>query len=93
MERLFVDTTACLYRLGYQAARAAGSVLMDPETVDLVRVTAEDDRAAWNHFCNRSDQRFSFTDCTSFVVMRRLGMSLALALDDDFRAEGFQVLP
>jgi len=91
---IFDETVSlCLYRLGHQAARTAGSVLMDPETVDLVRVTAEDDRAAWNHFCNRSDQRFSFTDCTSFVVMRRLGLSLALALDDDFRAEGFQVLP
>lgn len=83
----------CLYRLGHKAARTAGSVLMDPDIVDLVRITAEDEQAAWALFCNRSDHRFSFTDCTSFVVMRRLGLPNALALDDDFRAEGFEVVP
>lgn len=83
----------CLYRLGHKAARTAGSVLMDPDIVDLVRITAEDEQAAWTLFCNRSDHRFSFTDCTSFVVMRRLGLPKALALDDDFRAEGFEVVP
>ena len=83
----------CLYRLGHKAARTAGSVLMDPDIVDLVRITAEDEQAAWALFCNRSDHRFSFTDCTSFVVMRRLGLPKALALDDDFRVEGFEVVP
>lgn len=83
----------CLYRLGQKAARTAGSVLIDPDIVDLVRITAEDEQAAWALFCNRSDHRFSFTDCTSFVVMRRLGLPNALALDDDFRVEGFEVVP
>ncbi len=75
------------------AARTAGSVLMDPDTVDLVRVSVEHEQAAWSLFCDRSDHRFSFTDCTSFILMRRLGLSVALALDDDFRAEGFAVVP
>ena len=91
---IFDETVSlCLYRLGHAAARTAGSVLMDPDTVDLVRITSKDEQAAWTLFCHRSDQRFSFTDCTSFAVMRRLGLSAALALDDDFRAEGFRVVP
>jgi len=69
------------------------TLLIDPDTVDLVRVTVDDDLSAWTLFCNRDDHRFSFTDCTSFVVMRRIGLSTALALNDDFRAEGFQVVP
>src|SRR3990172_7426223 len=77
------------YRLGHQAARTIGSVLLDPNEVDVLRVTGNDERAAWELFCSRNDQRYCFTDCTSFSLMRRLGLSLALALDEDFRAEGF----
>jgi len=91
---IFDETVSlCLYRLGHHVARAVGSVLMDPNEVDLVRVTAEDEHAAWELFSNRSDQRYSFTDCTSFVVMRRLALPKALALDSDFSAEGFSVVP
>lgn len=83
----------CLYRLGHKAAQRVGSVLQAMETVDLIRVTPEDEQAAWALCCKRSDQRYSFTDCTSFELMRRLRIAGALALDDDFRAEGFQVVP
>ena len=83
----------CLYRLGHHAARAIGWVLMDPDEVDMIRVTIEDERAAWELFCNRPDQDYSFTDCTSFTLMRRLGLNTALALDADFSAEAFTVIP
>ncbi len=91
---IFDETISlCLYRLGHQAARSVGSVLLDPDEVDMVHITIEDERAAWELFCNRGDQRYSFTDCTSFVLMRRLGLTNALALDADFSAEGFAVVP
>ncbi len=83
----------CLYRMGHDVAVRAGRALMDPRAVDLVRLTAADEQAAWRLFCARGDQRFSFTDCTSFILMRRLGIDTALALDDDFRAEGFGMVP
>lgn len=83
----------CLYRLGHDVAQRIGAALLDSETIDLVRVTAEDEQAAWILFKKRSDQRYSFTDCTSFELMRRLRMTRALALDDDFRTEGFEVVP
>lgn len=83
----------CLYRLGHAAARAVGSVMQEPGAVDLVRIRSEDERDAWDLFCRCTDKRYSLTDCTSFVVMQRLQMTTALALDDDFRAEGFLVAP
>ena len=70
-----------------------GSVLMDPDEVDMVRVTSEDELMAWELFCNRTDQKYSFTDCTSFTLMHRLGLDTALALDTDFAAENFTVVP
>ena len=83
----------CLYRLGHAVAERVGAVLLDPDSVDLIRVTPEDEQMAWTLFRNRPDQRYSFTDCTSFALMRRLGIDAALALDEDFRAEGFRVMP
>ena len=56
-------------------------------------MTAADELAAWKLFLDRPDKRYSFTDCTSFALMRRLGIEVALALDDHFRQEGFEVLP
>jgi predicted nucleic acid-binding protein len=91
---IFDETISlCLHRLGHDAARRVGSVLLDPDTVDLICITPEGERAAWILFCRRADQRYSFTDCTSFELMRRLRITAALALDYDFRTEGFRVLP
>lgn len=49
--------------------------------------------AVWDLFQARGDKSYSFTDCTSFALMRRLGLEEAVALDADFRREGFRVLP
>jgi uncharacterized protein len=35
----------------------------------------------------------SLVDWTSFLVMRRRGISTAFTFDDDFRSQGFDVLP
>jgi len=87
---IFDETVSlCRFRLGHEVARVVGGVLMDPNDVDVVRVTAEDERTAWQRFCDRVDQRYSFTDCTSFALMTRLGLTTALALDADFSTEGF----
>jgi predicted nucleic acid-binding protein len=85
--------TLCRYRLDHRAAVRAGNVLRDPESVDLIGITVEDEQAAWELFETRRDQEYSFTDCTSFVLMRRLGITVAIAVDDDFEHEGFRVLP
>lgn len=91
---IFDETVSlCRYRLGHKIAQRVGALLMDGDVVDLIRVTPEDEQAAWRLFCSRSDQSYSFTDCTSFELMRRLQIATALALDEDFRAEGFQALP
>jgi predicted nucleic acid-binding protein len=85
--------TLCRYRLGHEAAVRVGETLHMPRVVELVRASHEDEQAAWRVFVERSDKRYSFTDCVSFVMMRRLGLGRAAALDDDFRREGFQVVP
>ena len=41
---------------------------------------------------NRSDKRWSLTDCISFVVMRQRGLSEALTADHHFEQAGFTAL-
>ena len=85
--------TLCARRLGHTAAVRLGEALLDARLVDFVRAGHEDETRAWDLFRRRSDKDYSFTDCVSFVVMRRLGITRAAALDEDFRGEGFVVLP
>ena len=91
---IFDETvTLCLYRLGHQVAATVGAVLLDPTIVDLLRLTPDDEQRAWALFLARPDKTYSYTDCTSFVVMRRLGLQRAVAIDIDFQREGFLLLP
>lgn len=85
--------TLCSSRLGHAVALLVGDTLQDADTVDLVRVSADDETRAWALFGERGDKHYSFTDCTSFVLMRRLGITQAATLDADFVREGFVVLP
>jgi hypothetical protein len=45
--------------------------------------------AAWQVFATFSDKRWSFTDCVSYAVMKRLQIAEAFALDEHFKQFGF----
>jgi hypothetical protein len=49
------DETVSLgrYRLVHNAAERVGGVLLDRNTVDLIRISPEDEKAAWTLFRNR----------------------------------------
>jgi uncharacterized protein len=75
-------------RLGHRRAITVGQTLLNPRLVELLHVNPVDERAAWELFERRDDKSYSFTDCTSFVVMRRQRLARAIALDAHFR-KGF----
>ena len=84
--------TLVRYRVGHAPAAGIGAVLREGSCCLLLTVEPQDVTAAWGQFTLESDQRYSFTDCTSFAVMRRLGLTTAAAIDDDFKRAGFTVL-
>ena len=46
---------------------------------------------AWGLFKQYRDKPLSFTDCTSFALMRKRGMRHVFSFDEDFRRLGFLV--
>jgi hypothetical protein len=80
-------------RMGYHKALGVGEVLHNSQIVLLERITHADEEAAWHLFQNRPDKKYSFTDCTSFILMHRLKLFNVLATDEHFRQENFSVFP
>jgi predicted nucleic acid-binding protein len=65
-----------------------GSARLVWEWIDPLRA-----ERARRWFFRWRDKAFSFTDCTSFVVMKELRLKVALTSDRHFRDAGFQVEP
>ncbi|WP_462322223.1 type II toxin-antitoxin system VapC family toxin [Halochromatium sp.] len=85
--------TLARYQLGWSVAHQFGSALRERRVARMERVTTEDEAAAWSIFQQQQDTHYSFTDCTSFALVRRLALPICLAIDPDFRAFGLRCLP
>lgn len=78
-------------RLGFEAAeRVIDEVL---PRLEVVMVDDELLAEGLTAFRASGTGRVSLVDRTSFAFMRREGLDTAIALDEDFRAAGFEVLP
>lgn len=85
-----IDETITLtrVRVGYKSALWMGNRLWSRQLATIIWVTPADEQAAWNLFKQYDDKIFSYTDCTSFAVMARLGLTLAFTFDTDFSQTG-----
>ena len=90
-----VDETLTMlrFRLGLAETEAwwhqvAGSSHLRWEYISLERADKARDL-----FFRYTDKEFSFTDCTSFVVMRELKLREVLTTDHHFAQAGFLTLP
>jgi predicted nucleic acid-binding protein len=75
-------------RAGYRQALSVGEQLWTGQMASIVWVTRDDEQVAWELFKRYDDKTFSFTDCTSFAVMTRLGLTHAFTFDADFTQTG-----
>ena len=86
--------TLARIRLGYKVAVEIGQKLWAESIANLIRVMPEDEKKAWEIFVKYRDKAFSFTDCTSFALMERVGITEVFAFDEHFKQYGnFIVLP
>lgn len=75
--------TLLAFHLGRPAALTFWESLRQGH-VPIVTIESVDLEAAWHIVQAFSDQTFSFTDCTSFALMERLGVEDAFAFDGHF---------
>lgn len=79
---------------GYHAkAVEIGGRLLTSPSVQLIHVDEKLFHAGWEYFQKYKDKEYSLTDCISFLVMERLGISVALAFDKHFTQAGFEKQP
>jgi predicted nucleic acid-binding protein len=77
----------------YSFAAERARALLSSKVLTILRPDAEDELAALDLFARFADQEVSFTDCTSFALMRRHRFSRVFTFDRHFLAAGFEVLP
>jgi predicted nucleic acid-binding protein len=63
-------------------------IRQDSSTV-VVSLSAAQEQEAWLLWSGRSDKKWTFADCASFVVMRQRGLAEALTTDHHFEQAGF----
>jgi predicted nucleic acid-binding protein len=74
------------------AIRAGRAILQDP-TIEILRIDEELFNEAWEIFQNFKDKEWSFTDCTSYVLMKKLDIGTGISFDKHFKQFGVQVMP
>lgn len=84
--------TVARYRADHRSAVRAAELLYGGALVQMHRTTRQHEADAIAYLRRHDDKAYSAVDCLSFVVMLELGITEALAFDQDF-AHRFVVRP
>jgi predicted nucleic acid-binding protein len=85
--------TLCRFRGGIEPLRQLAARVRESPNLRMLRVTEVEYERALDLMLTREDRRWSFTDCTSFVLMESLSIRDAFAFDENFAQAGFSVRP
>ena len=80
-------------RAGYRFAAQRARNIYASESLNILRPSREDELEAIDFFEKYSDQRLSFTDCVSFVLMKSKKIKRVFTFDQHFQLAGFQIYP
>lgn len=85
--------TRIRYAVGQKEAVQWGKDILASNVVEKLEVGRELFELAWELFQTYDDKKLSFTDCTSFAIMKKKGIEKAFSFDGDFERTGFILLP
>jgi predicted nucleic acid-binding protein len=90
-----MDETLTLIRMriSIDAAERWWDQVADSPRLRWENIDAQRAEKARIWFFKWTDKSSSFTDCTSFVLMRELGIKKVLTTDKHFMEAGFEILP
>ncbi len=85
-----IDESLTLFKVRGNAERARlfGRAIFAGNLAQIEWVSRTDVEQAWTVFDTYRDKDWSFTDCVSFVIMQRLGVTKSFAFDEHFRQFG-----
>ncbi len=90
------DETLTLVRMhiGHRVAVELGKRLLETQWCRVLEIDEPLRISAWDWFVRYDDQKFLFTDCTSFALMQEMNIAEAFTFARrDFRTAGFVVVP
>lgn len=91
-EYVFDETvTIVKRRMDHRSAVELGTAILQSRVVTIWEIDHNICIDSWQLFKTHADKGFSFTDCTSFVLMRSYGLNQALSFDRHFNQMGFTV--
>lgn len=89
---VILETTALLqHRFGVEAVRLFESDILPIIEIVWVEETVHKQGMSALLAANRRD--LSLVDCTSFEIMRQIGLDTVFTFDPHFREQGFSVIP
>jgi uncharacterized protein len=77
----------------YAKAVEVGNILLRSPSIQMVHVDENLFHNGWLYLVQHQDKDYSLTDCISFVVMRRFGISTAYTFDQHFAQARFAKEP
>lgn len=84
--------TTILVRGNHQQSVLAGEALFTSNIIKIVNVCPSYLMAAWELYQKYKDKKFSFTDVTSFAIMKDLNIKKAFAFDREFVQAGIELI-
>ena len=67
--------------------------IVSSQIIEIIHITQRVEDAAFYAMKSHKDKNYSFTDCTSFTVMKELDIATAFTFDGHFKQMGFIVVP
>jgi len=77
----------------HEKAVQVGAYLLRSPSVEFIHVGEKLFFEGWSYFRKHQDKEYSLTDCISFVIMKKLDISLAYSFDNHFEQAGFMREP
>jgi predicted nucleic acid-binding protein len=75
----------------YSFAAERARNILDSSVLEILRPQQKEEREAVELFAKYADQKVSFTDCVSFVLMRSKKIKEAFSFDAHFERAGFRL--
>jgi len=66
-----------------------GDFILSSHMIEFIWLDESSKLKTWDFFKHYSDKKFSYTDCSSFIIMKELGLKDYFGFDRHFQQAGF----